>query len=210
MRRYVLIILGVAVLVWGVLAIALSSPTLKLGSGSKAASVSPACLPQTRRSQRGAARHRRQRLARPGNGLGQPPHADQLPRRAGLARSRSVSVRGERSGAHAGSCATTRRATARASCRASRSPQGEQVSVERDGSRARRRVASPSASTRPTRRPPSPDFPNPTAAAGRLPELLHAARRAGADPDGDDARPRPRAPATSSRPTARARATTAR
>jgi hypothetical protein len=44
MRRYVLIVLGVAVVAWGVAAIATGSPSLKIGSSSKAvASVSPPC-----------------------------------------------------------------------------------------------------------------------------------------------------------------------
>jgi hypothetical protein len=50
MRRNVLIILGVVVLAWGVLAIALDSPSLKLESGSgssTSAGVSPQCLPAT-------------------------------------------------------------------------------------------------------------------------------------------------------------------
>jgi hypothetical protein len=49
MRRNVLIILGAAALVWGVLALALHSPSLKLGSSgsSAAARVAPACLPDT-------------------------------------------------------------------------------------------------------------------------------------------------------------------
>jgi hypothetical protein len=52
MRRNVLIILGVVVLVWGVLAIALGSPSLKLESGSGAGQsarggASPSCLPTT-------------------------------------------------------------------------------------------------------------------------------------------------------------------
>ncbi len=46
MRRNVLIILGVAALAWGVLAIALDSASLRL-SGSSARNVSPACLPAT-------------------------------------------------------------------------------------------------------------------------------------------------------------------
>jgi hypothetical protein len=45
MRRYVFIILGVAVLVWGVLAIVLGSVSLKIVGSS--ASASPACLPAT-------------------------------------------------------------------------------------------------------------------------------------------------------------------
>jgi hypothetical protein len=49
MRRNVLIILGVIVLVWGVLALALGSADLKLAGGSShaTASVSPACLRST-------------------------------------------------------------------------------------------------------------------------------------------------------------------
>ncbi len=48
MRRNVLIILGVAALAWGVLAIALGSPSLRLSSGSSApVRVSPGCLPAT-------------------------------------------------------------------------------------------------------------------------------------------------------------------
>jgi hypothetical protein len=48
MRRNALIILPVAALAWGVLAIVLGSPSLRLESGSRASSgVSPACLPAT-------------------------------------------------------------------------------------------------------------------------------------------------------------------
>jgi Arylsulfotransferase (ASST) len=48
MRRNVLIMLGVAALAWGVLAIVLGSPSLKLESGSSATGrLSPACLPST-------------------------------------------------------------------------------------------------------------------------------------------------------------------
>jgi Arylsulfotransferase (ASST) len=48
MRRNLLIILGAAALVWGVLAIVLGSASLRLQSGSKASGgVSPACLPAT-------------------------------------------------------------------------------------------------------------------------------------------------------------------
>jgi hypothetical protein len=46
MRRNVLIIIGFAALAWGVLALALDSPTLELEAGSgKGGGVSPACLP---------------------------------------------------------------------------------------------------------------------------------------------------------------------
>jgi Arylsulfotransferase (ASST) len=46
MRRNVLIILGAAALVWGALALALDSPSLKLASGSSASNpIAPACLP---------------------------------------------------------------------------------------------------------------------------------------------------------------------
>jgi hypothetical protein len=49
MRRNALIILGVVVLVWGALALALGSPGLRLSSGSEdsASAGSPSCLPRT-------------------------------------------------------------------------------------------------------------------------------------------------------------------
>jgi len=47
MRRNVLIILGVVALVYGALAIALDSASLRLASGKGAAALSPACLPTT-------------------------------------------------------------------------------------------------------------------------------------------------------------------
>jgi hypothetical protein len=47
MRRNVLIILGVVALVYGALAIALDSASLRLASGKPAAALSPACLPTT-------------------------------------------------------------------------------------------------------------------------------------------------------------------
>src|SRR2546423_12357825 len=45
MRHIGLIILGIAALTWGVLAIVLDSASLKLFSGSSATAVSPSCLP---------------------------------------------------------------------------------------------------------------------------------------------------------------------
>ena len=59
MRRYVLIIAGVAVLVWAVLAIVLDSPSLKIGESSTAAvAASPPCdLRSTERSARLAGTH---------------------------------------------------------------------------------------------------------------------------------------------------------
>jgi hypothetical protein len=47
MHRNVLIILGVAALAWGVLAIVLGSPSLRLLSGSRSSGISPLCLPAT-------------------------------------------------------------------------------------------------------------------------------------------------------------------
>ncbi len=106
MRRNVLIILGVAVLVWGVLAIVLGSPSLKLsGSSSTTASngVSPACLPATF-----------DRTAALGGGTGvnvspvpgsatANPHTQISFLGVPAAEIRAVSVTGTRSGAHAGS-----------------------------------------------------------------------------------------------------------
>jgi hypothetical protein len=101
MRRYVLIILGVAVLVWGVLAIVLGSASLKIG-GSTSASASPACLPAT--VEHSAA------LAGTAVDVSPAPETDSAnphtqisflgARASAIA---SVSVRGQRSGRHTGS-----------------------------------------------------------------------------------------------------------
>ena len=84
MRRNVLIILGVVVLVWGVLALALGSVSLKLAGGSSHATRE--CLAAVpagdARALGGARGHRRRRLAGARNGQREPAHADQLPRRA--------------------------------------------------------------------------------------------------------------------------------
>jgi hypothetical protein len=106
MRRNALIILGVAVLVWGVLAIVFGSPSLKLsGSSATTASrgVSPACLPSTF-----------DRTAALGGGTGVDvspapgsatanPHTQISFLGVPAAEIRAVSVTGARSGAHAGS-----------------------------------------------------------------------------------------------------------
>jgi Arylsulfotransferase (ASST) len=47
MRRNGLIILGIAALAWGVLALALDSPSLRLSGSSASSGVSPPCLPTT-------------------------------------------------------------------------------------------------------------------------------------------------------------------
>jgi Arylsulfotransferase (ASST) len=105
MRRYLLIALGAAVLVWGVLALALGSADLKLsGSGSTSASASPPCL-------RGSSTLDRISAALPGTSVDVSPAPDSgaanphtqisfLGARA--SEISSVSVHGERSGAHAG------------------------------------------------------------------------------------------------------------
>jgi hypothetical protein len=106
MRRNALIILGVAVLVWGILAIVLGSPSLRLsGSSATTASVgvSPACLPATF-----------DRTAALGGGTGVDvspapgsatanPHTQISFLGVPAAKIRAVSVTGARSGAHTGS-----------------------------------------------------------------------------------------------------------
>ena len=47
MRRYLLLILGVLVLAWAILAIVTGSPTLKKSGSKESAEASPACLPST-------------------------------------------------------------------------------------------------------------------------------------------------------------------
>jgi hypothetical protein len=105
MRRYVLIILGVAVLAWGVLAIVLGSPSLKLsGSSATTASggVSPSCLP--------AALDRSAALGggtgldvspAPGSGMANP-HTQISFLGVPAAEIHAVSVTGRRSGPHSG------------------------------------------------------------------------------------------------------------
>ena len=104
MRRNVLIILGVAVLVWGVLAIVLGSPSLRLsGSGATASSgVSPACLPATleRTAALGGGAGVDVSPA-PGSGMANP-HTQISFLGAPAAEIRAVSVTGARSGAHPG------------------------------------------------------------------------------------------------------------
>jgi hypothetical protein len=105
MRRNALIILGIAVLVWGVLAIALDSPSLKLGSGSSpkqtSEEVSPSCLPTTQQHT----------AALPGTDVdvAPEPHTDTANPHTQIsflgvpaAAIRGVRVVGERSGNHSG------------------------------------------------------------------------------------------------------------
>ena len=103
MRRNVLIILGVAALTWGVLAIVLGSASLKLSSGSSTPSnaVSPACLPATLEHS----------AKLPGTDVDVSPAPDTGTANPGTqisflgaapAEIRGVSVVGERSGHHAG------------------------------------------------------------------------------------------------------------
>ncbi|MGA2163049.1 MAG: arylsulfotransferase family protein [Solirubrobacteraceae bacterium] len=108
MRRNALIILGVAVLVWGVLAIALGSPSLRLaGSGTSTSTassgVSPACLPSTfdRSAALGAGTGVDVSPA-PGSVTANP-HTQISFLGAPTAEIRAVSVTGTRSGAHPGS-----------------------------------------------------------------------------------------------------------
>ena len=102
MRRNVLIILGGAVLVWGVLAIVLGSASLRLESGSgRSSAVSPSCLPATLQHT----------AALPGSGVevspapetdSANPHTQISFRGVPAAQVRQVSVVGRRSGDHAG------------------------------------------------------------------------------------------------------------
>jgi Arylsulfotransferase (ASST) len=105
MRRNVLIILGVAVLVWGVLAIVLGSPSLRLsGSGATttaSSSVSPACLPATFNRSATLAGTGVDVSPAPGSATANP-HTQISFLGVPAAEIRAVSVTGARSGAHAG------------------------------------------------------------------------------------------------------------
>ena len=213
MRRNVLIILGALALAWGVLALALGSASLKLGSSgsSSRSATSPACLPGTLAHTATLAGTQRRRLAGARHGHGQPARAGQLPRRARRRDPRALGASAQRSGSHAGRLRAysqgdgasfqpddaVRRRRARHRARRDRRGAGKPVSFGF-------RVDTPYSTAH------TPDVPQRAAARRRLPELLHAARRAGAGDDRHRARPRSRPPATSSRPTAPGRVSTDR
>jgi hypothetical protein len=102
MRRNVLIILGAAALAWGVLAIVLGSASLKLAAGSNSSSAhSPACLPST--LEHSAALPGTSVDVSPAPGTGSANPRTQISfLGVPAAAIGAVSVRGERSGAHAG------------------------------------------------------------------------------------------------------------
>jgi hypothetical protein len=103
MRRYGLIILGIAVLAWGVSAIALDSPSLTLLSGAKVAGgVSPACLPATLQHTARLPGTTVDVSPEPGSGTANP-HTQISFLGAPAAEIHAVSVIGQRSGPHSGS-----------------------------------------------------------------------------------------------------------
>ncbi len=105
MRRYGLIILGIAVLAWGVSAIALDSPSLTLLSGSSAkvaSGVSPACLPATLQHTATLPGTTVDVSPEPGSGMANP-HTQISFLGAPAAEIHAVSVTGQRSGPHSGS-----------------------------------------------------------------------------------------------------------
>jgi arylsulfotransferase ASST len=102
MRRNLLIILGVVVLAWGVLALVLGSASLKLQSGSSASSdASPACLPSTLEHTAALSGTAVDVSPAPETDTANPDTQISF-RGAPAAEIREVAVVGERSGAHAG------------------------------------------------------------------------------------------------------------
>jgi arylsulfotransferase ASST len=103
MRRNVLIILGAAALVWGVLALALQSPSLKLASSGSngAGAVAPACLPSSLDRSATLAGTGVDVSPAPGTGTANP-HAQISFLGAPAGQIHVLSVLGERSGRHAG------------------------------------------------------------------------------------------------------------
>jgi Arylsulfotransferase (ASST) len=101
MRRKLLILLGTAVLVWAILAIALGSASLRLTSGSTAAALSPACLPATLRHSAALGGTGVDVSPAPNSGLASPRTQISF-LGAPAARIAGVSVVGSRSGRHAG------------------------------------------------------------------------------------------------------------
>jgi hypothetical protein len=106
MRRYGLIIVGIAALAWGVSAIVLGSPSLTLLPGSSATvtrgGVSPSCLPATLQHTATLPGTNVDVSPEPGTGTANP-HTQISFLGAPAADVHAVSVTGQRSGAHAGS-----------------------------------------------------------------------------------------------------------
>ena len=162
MRRNVLIILGVAVLAWGVLAIVLGSASLKLARRLERVGEASrrACLPATLAHSAALAGTAVDVSPAPETDTANP--ATQISfRGVPAAQIRDVSVVGSRSGAHSRAPA---RATRRATARASRPPRpfaaGERVSVRAViGAGGAGRSSFQFASTRRTRRRTRPTSP---------------------------------------------------
>ncbi len=102
MRQKLLIILGGAVLVWAVLALALGSPSLRLSGSSSGTEDSPACLPATLSHSAALAGTSVDVSPAPGT-LTANPHSQISFLGAPAAQIRDVSVEGQHSGRHAGS-----------------------------------------------------------------------------------------------------------
>ncbi len=160
MRRYGLIILGIAALAWGVSAIALDSPSLTLLSGSStttaSSGVSPACLPATLDRTAALAGTGVDVSPAPGSGTANP-HTQISFLGVPAAEIRAVSVTGARSGAHAGSLRGYSQGDGASFVPDTPFDAGERVAVHATigagGGASRWR--SNSASTPPTRRAPS-------------------------------------------------------
>lgn len=129
MRLNVLIILGVAVLAWGVLALALGSASLTLLDDSdSSAKVSPACLPSTLAHSAALAGTAVQVSPAPETNTANP--ATQVSfRGVPAAQIRDVSVVGSRSGAHTGRLRAYSQGDGASFAPATRFQSGERVSV---------------------------------------------------------------------------------
>ena len=161
MRRYVLIILGVAVLVWAALAIVLGSASLKIGGGHSTASVSPQCLHG--RTEYDSA------LGSSGLDVSPAPGSDAANPKtqisflgAPASAIRSVSVSGASTGAHAGSLRAYSQGDGASFVPSRPFAAGERVTV--DATISGRRVSYGFSVDTPYPTAATPDFHNPKAA----------------------------------------------
>jgi hypothetical protein len=165
MRRTALVTLGIVVLTWGILAIALDSPTLKLADSSTSGGASPSCLPSTLEHSAALPGTPVDVSPAPGTDTANP--ATQISfLGVPAAQIRAVSVTGQRSGSHSGRLHTYSQGDGASFAADTPFDAGERVDVRATigAGGAAKPVAFSFAVDTPYPTASVPEFPNPAAA----------------------------------------------